>query len=252
MMVSRFLACLLFTGLCLGFLAAPATAQRKPIKTPYSETEKVGFAFYKLADQSPPLEQWLKSSDEYRLASPSLKRDYLRREIQRLAQAFSEYDLKRDLIYIRAPVRIKIPSTSEQAAYDKMGVRKPAEIVIDDIKDNYFPVEVGNMWIAIVANDLDNITLLSLDDEEFKKIHNLSASGQGTYRRAFMELRLLPQSVDLQKPLSLDNLDAWLMLAEIASITLWKTDDSKQVVWEQRADWYRPQQEQEMLDLYRR
>lgn len=247
-----------FFGLLVAlFLCGPAMAQPTEIKkTPYSETEKIGFAFYTLAKRHPPFESWIRVTDNYLLAKPSAKRGIMIAETERLSKAFGEYMLDDDLIFIRTNVRVKVPTTTEREAYDKMGVRKPVQILMDDVHENYFPVKIGEMWIAVVASQLEDFLFLSLTPEEYERLtKRLSLDARGTARHATLELRLRPVKVDLSRPMPLDGLEAWLMLSEIASISLWRKangDKDAEVLWEQNMSWYKTREQKELLDLYTR
>ena len=257
MTLSRFCrALVLATLLCAGllFAAHDAGAQgRKPEKTTFSETEKIGFAFYRLADRTPPFDNWIAQKDEYLLAKPSAKREYLRRETERLTRAYDEYTMDEDLIFLRTEVRVKVPNKTELASYDQMGLRKPIQIELTEIKENYFPVQIGEMWVAVVANKLEDYLFLSLDDAEYDRIaHELSLDSKGASRPALLEIRLHPTKIDMSQPMPLDGIEAWLMLGEIASISLWKNKDRDNLVWEQNMDWYIPTEQKELIDLYSR
>lgn len=241
----------------LVILCGPVQAHPTAIKkTPYSETEKIGFAFYTLANRNPPFESWIRTTDKYLLAKPSARRSILTSETERLSKAFGEYMLDDDPIFIRTNVRIKVPIGAEREAYEKMGVDKPVQILMEEIHENYFPIQLGDMWIAVVANQLEDYLFLSLNAEEYEHLtKRLSLDMRGTGRNAVMELRLRPVRVDLNRPMPLDGLDAWLMLSEIASISLWRRangDIDKELLWEKNMSWYKPREQKELLDLYTR
>ena len=251
----RFLLLAALLGLVFTAVAPGAAAQeRKRERTPYSEAEKIGFAFYRLADKQPPFNNWIMARDEYLLAKPSMKRDYLRRETERLSKAYNEYMVDDDMIYLRTEVTIKVPNATERQSYESMGLRKPVQIVLKEIKENYFPVQVGDMWIAVVPNDLEKYLFLSLEEAEYEKMmaELMLDTTRGSARGAILEIRLRPLSIDTKMPMHLDGIDAWLMLGEIASISLWRTKERDTLVWEQNMDWYVPQQQKDLLDLYSR
>ena len=231
-----------------------AAQEGRAHKARYSEAEKIGFAFYKLANKQPPFENWLKQNDEYLFAKPSAKRDYLRRETERLVKGYSEYMVDQNLIHIRTKVKIRLPSPRESASYEKMGVRRPIRLEIPDVRENYFPIQLGDMWIAVVADKLEDYTFLPLGDDEYDQlISQLRLEDGATQRSAYLELRLHPVSIDLSQPMALDGIEAWLMLAEIASLSIFRNEDrSGGVIWEKNMDWYVPQQQQELLNLYSR
>jgi hypothetical protein len=251
----RFLLLAAMLGLVFTSVLPAASAQdRKRERTSYSEAEKIGFAFYRLADKSPPFNNWIMSRDEYLLAKPSAKREYLRRETERLSKAYNEYMVDDDMIYLRTEVTIKVPNATERQSYESMGLRKPVQIMLNEVKENYFPVQIGEMWIAVVPNELDKYLFLSLEEEEYNKMmRELTLdTSRGAARNALLEIRLRPVSIDTKNPMHLDGIDAWLMLGEIASISLWRNKNRDALVWEQNMDWYIPQQQKDLLDLYSR
>lgn len=250
----RFLVLAALAGFVLAVPAATSAQERKRERTAYSEAEKIGFAFYRLADKSPPFNKWIVARDEYLLAKPSAKREYLQRETERLAKAYNEYMVDEDMVFLRTEVTVKVPNAAERKSYDGMGVRKPVQIILNEVKESYFPVQIGDMWIAVVPNDLENHLFLSLAEAEFEDLirkMNLDAA-RGSARGGLLEIRLRPISIDTKAPLHLDGIDAWLMLGEIASISLWRTKERDTLVWEKNMDWYVPQQQKDLLDLYSR
>lgn len=245
---------LLIFGLGAAFLyALPAAAQGKALgaRTPYSEAEKAGFAFYRLAGRTPPFEQWIVNREKYLLAKPSARREYLQEEMSRLTRAFNEYSMQDNLIVLRTRVTLKTPSKAEQEVYKNMGVRKPVTMVLSETRDNIFPIEVGQMWIGLVPNHIEDYLELSLNDEEFTRLmKQLGFGSGGEERQAIMEIRLRPEAIDTAEPIAMDNIHVWLMLSDIASISLWNTANTQTMAWERHAPWYLPQGQKDLMDLY--
>lgn len=237
-------------GAMLFFSDIAAHAQPAPTtqRTPRTETEKVGFAFYRLAKRPPPFENWIKSSDNYLLAGPVDKQNILHTELQRLARANQEYTLDDDLIHIKTRVEIRATEKLDKKAKDSGLIHRPISINMKEIKHGYFPVQLGTLWIALIPNDLESFALFSPAPEDYERLRD-KLSLSGLPRPARMELRLRPRRVDLRSPQSLDGVEAWPMLAEIASLSLWR---GKEMVWEYRAEWYRNRTQKELLDLYER
>lgn len=252
-MIQRILLFLVLVTLAPFAVAQSGGGERR---VGYSETEKTGFAFYRLADKPPPFEQWVRASDNYMFAKPSAKREILRSETERLTRAYASYMPDDDLLVLRTTVRVRVPNAHERASYEKMGVRKPVQIVTEEIRENYFPVQVGGMWIALVANGLEDYLFMSMDDDAYKRlVERLGIESVGSQRQAVLELRLRPRAVDLTRPLSLDGIDAWLMLGDIATISLWRKQgdgSAREMVWEQTQPWYTPRQQRELMDLFNR
>lgn len=249
----RLLFAALICALCVYAAGPRAYADSASDSAPITETEKIGFAFYKLAKRNPPFADWIKQTDDYKLMKPSMKQGYLDKGIARLSKAFVEYLPDDNLLYLRTSVRVKIPNGQKAQAYERMGVRKPVQLIIDSAVGNYFPVEVGGMWIAVVPKNIDDYLFLSLDEDQYTALTTrLGMTPVGSIRAAVLELRLRPVQVDTSKPAELDGISAWLMMAEIASLTLWNNDRHDTMAWEYSADWYVPQQQRDLLNLYDR
>lgn len=243
----------LIGGAALHMAAGAAQASGVSTKTKYSEAEKVGFAFYRLANRVPPFESWITNKDKYLLAKPSARREYLNNELTRLNKAYNEYMIDDHLIILRTQVKVKIPNKAERGVYDEMGLRKPVQIVLTEITDNFFPVQVGQMWVALVPDKLEEYLQLSLNAEEFGTLtRKLGIQVSGTNQAATLELRIRPKTIDASAPLQIDTIEAWLMLGDIATAALWTNANPEALVWEKNAEWYLPYQQKELLDLYGR
>ena len=220
----------------------------------YSETEKVGFAFFKLGNHMPDFNGWAKSEDIYNdLPDDAGRAALLRKESLRLESGFHNYVPEEDLLRLRIPVRISFPT---KQARDELLARKvpiPVRIEMDKEAVEYFPYQIGALWVAVVPDGLDAYKTLSLSADDFSGLlAGLKYGANDTAGDAVLHMDLKPVKIDLEKPMKLGKLDrAWLMAAEIGSYELW--DKSlKTVAFSFHASWYQAKEHQEILDLYKK
>src|SRR5687768_13611691 len=75
--------------------------------SPYTPTEKVGFAFYQMIRQPPPFSRWIEISPDYQKALPKVRLAMMDAERIRLKTGFAAYLPDRDLIPVRARARAR-------------------------------------------------------------------------------------------------------------------------------------------------
>lgn len=218
----------------------------------YTESEKVGFAFHKLAGFDPHYEQWIKDMEKYVDAHPADKLELLQKERYRLESGFLGYIPDVDLVSL--DIQAVVKSSNYFAQSQKEGVQTDVTIELVELPENYFPFYIGGMWIALVIKDFDTLlrqrTFTAEEYQTLAKLLGLTGAYQLT-QKVNIDLHLRPLSVDTSSPLTLDGLEMWLMLVEIGEMTVWrKINNNKQVLWTYTAPWYISDSQKELLMLY--
>lgn len=220
----------------------------------YTESEKAGFAFHQLSNSIPHYEEWIKNSDAYKNALPEDKIDMIHKGTMRLKNGFYNYMADEDLIKISVKdAEIETSNTLMEGI--KTADSTDVTLKLTDLPQSYFPFQAGNIWIAIVVKDFDKVSTKTFTQDEFKDIA-LKAGMGGSYMKAIpdikLDLWLRPVSVDSTKPIMLDGIEMWLMLAEIGQMDVWTgSDGTKNIFWSYSAPWYTPETQRELLRLYK-
>lgn len=216
----------------------------------YSENEKVGLAFYKMSGAKPDFRNWVKKSDAYKKAVPTERVNLLRSETARLERGMTTYHPDEDLINFSIDVTVRrLPD----ADADPNNVRHALQVVFSDTRDNYIPVEGGDVWVAMVVKDMEKYgfrvfstpeltsALQKLGTVHMAKVQNIPAH---------VKMTLRPLSVSAKTPVQVEDIDLWPMLAEVASFSLWSRD-GEVFVWGYEAPWYVSSERKDLIDLYK-
>lgn len=236
---------------CLIFAAPHAHSQQLE----YNDSEKVGFAFYQFINSEPDFDSWVENTDAYIEAKPVEKQKMMQRETVRLRNAFYHYIPDQDLVKFTVKAKVEVSNYYHRSQME--GIKTNVNITLQGIPENYFPFQVGDMWIAVVAQDVEKLLHQTMNANEY----NVFAQKIGFDKRIYalqdvlnIEFRLRPISADSEAPIMLADIPMWLMLAEIGSMEAWIDigGNQRQYVLEHHADWYYPQEQNEILDLYGR
>lgn len=199
----RKLARFLLSGLLL-CIAVPAFAEVKDI----TESEKTVFAFFALNNHTPPYEEWILSSPKYQVAKNyDEQRDVLEKEMLRLKWGFGTYDVARDFIKIRTPVKLLLQGNHLAFSFHQMSGREVP----------YFPFPYGKEWIAVIINDLDPLFELELSPAEKARTVALP---KNTVFDGEIVLRLRAAKADNSAPVELDGTPHWLLMSETGHFEL--------------------------------
>ncbi len=245
------IACLFFGAAGL-MIAAPVTVHAFDMSR-YSESEKVGFAFHYMAGFDPHYEDWITDSDKYKDAKPIDKVELLQHDKWRLMNGFANYMPDRNLI--RVGVEGVVHTSSYYLERRKVAPLKDIEINLRELPENYFPFYIGGIWIALVIKDYDLLTKFILNNdeyEEFEKKLGLSRKVYELSKKVNVDFRLRPVAVDTNAPLTLDGLEMWLMMVEVAEMDIWRARGDERIsVWRYQAPWYIADKHREFLSLYK-
>jgi hypothetical protein len=219
-------------------------------------TERVGFAFYSLTKQSPPLEDWVMGKENYQRAQPNVRLTMMDSERNRLHQGWSRFNLSRDLITLRFAVRVR---GMDNPDLDPNVQPRPGEEILSKAfqielpgmtQGVHFPFQLGRQWITVIPEGMTEVMVNPLTDAHYKLMVESIGLRQDKDIIAEAELVMRPKQADGKTPMTIDSLPMFLMLADIASFSI--LDKERRPIWEISADWYKTEQSQEFLNLYKR
>ena len=235
-------ACLLFS---------PARALEKDR---YTESEKVGFAFFNLIKAEPDFESWIRETQKYKDAKPSKKVQMLTDDLRRLETGFISYYPDEDLISVEAKARVE--ASEYFHASQREGTVTHVKIKLPDMPQGYFPFQIGDMWIALIIEDFEKMTNYDFNPEQYKEFATKLRFDRYSNQFAMnvnVDFKFMPVSADGEGPIEMDGINMWLMLGEMVEMRLWvEYYGEKKYLWEYRADWYIPEEHQQLLDLYKK
>lgn len=234
-------------AICVLVLSLEALA-RPDHYTP-STAYEIGYAFYKLAGSRPDFNRWVERSEAYQMARLSDRPQMLVDEGLRMRQDFKNFDPATDFLVIKTDVTVHIPTDMELKA--KRAPRPYLTIQFeDDSRMPYFPFEVAGQWIAVGVGDLKSYQVTPLTDRQTADMRQMLNHGpyKGTTKLE-MVLKLRPVSVDAAKPLLLDGQNQWMMMTEVAELSLWGKGDK--FIWERHAETYESPTQKELGGLFR-
>lgn len=232
------------------FIPAPAYAFSDE---DYTETEKAGFAFYKLGQIAPDFDSWIKNMPEYKkIVKPRERAMFLSDVKFRLEQGFNTYVPEFGMITVQAPIIIQGMPAREY----KNSSERYLRIYLDAAATSagfYFPFPVGDEWVAMIPRGMESFDNLPVSQAEYDRIIGgpTPAAANGVKKNGVMEIIMQPVAVDTSTPMELDGVELWLMDSEVASLTFW-TRNKRKLVWEYTAPWYVSDTQRGVHDLYGR
>ncbi|MCC7305368.1 MAG: hypothetical protein IT558_03805 [Alphaproteobacteria bacterium] len=175
----------------------------------FSESEKVVFSFFKLANGSPDYEPWITHSRLYTNASEG-KEQVLNSELARLKWGFETFNPEQDFI------TLKLKAVAEFRQQDKQALLDLAFDTPDHDIPPYFPYPYGRQFIALILADLANFKTITLSSKEEGVVKNFMNFGDKHPVEVFVVAKA--SKVDRDKPAQVDGMEQWLMMGEIGSV----------------------------------
>ncbi|NCT41767.1 MAG: hypothetical protein GW778_08935 [Alphaproteobacteria bacterium] len=209
--------------------------------------EKAVFAYFKLTNQIPDYEKWIKNSDPYINGRKAEKSKILTEEKERLSWGFDQYNVEKDFINLQRPIRLT-------TFINQDGKRVIDTRFIDDRHNEtpYFPISYGKESIAFIVEELVNYKQIELKDEEIPKVKDYFYDS-APYE-AMINIRIRPISADAKNKLFVDYKDQWLMLGDIAYLKIEFRDEYKLedvIVWDYNAPWYLDESQKALLEMFK-
>jgi hypothetical protein len=232
--------------------ATPASAQDNSALAGFSETEKVGFAFYHLINRPPPYDSWIVARDDYKIAKPQTRLSIMDLQRQRLREGFDGYFIDQDVITLNLKVRVQgkdNPDYAKDPALQDAGLTKMIDIKFSQTEDMpYFPFPVGELWVGVIPEHIEKLSRHYLSPEQYQRFCSGTGACIGGYRPVDVQLVLRPKKADAKEPVVVRNVPVWLMLSDVASIAFLARDGN--MLWEYTAPWYDRQRASELMTLF--
>jgi len=193
--------------------------------------EKILFTHYKLSQKTPDFEHFAKTSPVVEKAQEIDKAAMTYSEYNRIYNAFHLHDEKEPFVI-----------------HTKLGVNQYSSlqdlIVFDELHEKtYFRIAFYGEDIAIVPKDIVNFSHIKISKPRANNMFK-ALSGSKALQAEFL---LKPVYADRREPFVHDDKSYWLMLAELAEIRLWASDE---LVWFYRSESYQPEDKSNLKDLY--
>lgn len=249
---------------------APRPAKAYLDSSKYSDTEKVMFAFSKLANVPPDYESLISSNKYFINTSPIERLTLMKTETVRLQQGYSNYSPEDDLIHIVADVQVQwnkkdfpgnwaaaenqvqfsAPDEGSALAQEKIYQITFGSGAGGDKTAPFFPFYLGRLWIALVPKDIGAFLNLSLNTPDFYQFMKKLGVRPGIgHAPAIVEMSLRAVSANAEQPVEIDKTIYWPMLTDIENITVW-TPGRDRIIWSYDAEGYETKAQKDMRDLY--
>lgn len=188
-----------------------------------------GFAFFKYAKATPNYELWVKSSERYKNATPRERVIMLRSEVPMLEGYFNAYAPQENPIDVKVRVKFKAPSTKAvNTMLTEQGfVTIPMKIIGQ--KEDFFPIQVADMWIAMIPGNMEEVLTLIFEKDEYETFVRQAAGTTllGTNAEAMLHLSLLPTGADTKNPMQVDGFNLWMLGVRLIDMELWDSKDER-------------------------
>lgn len=219
----------------------------------FSDSEKVGFAFYHLINKDPPFDEWIQARDDYITARPTARLNLMDRDRIRLRDGFANYIVDRDMLKVQVMMLYTVgdnPDYKSQPEAKNKGLTKRLTIKFQDPKlEKYFPFQLGKMWIGVIPMDMDSFTKIDMTDEEYQEfcqgIYNCFPFSDRPYMTTVV---LSPIQADAKAPLVEGEVPVFLLLSKIAAVSIHLNDE---ILWSKTAPWYMSRTAQELMTLHK-
>lgn len=206
---------------------------QKRLKT---HSQDILFRFYKLSSIAPDFDTWTERSPKLAEAQEIDKKTVFINEFNRLKTSYLNYK-DDDLITVHARLPFsKYSELQETLFLDQLSAQ------------TFFGFTAYGENIAIVPKAIERFSKMRMTQTKHQSIKQLV----GNTDDLIAEILLKPLYVDDQKPFVQEKTKYWLMLADIAEIRVWDANQENTLVWFHRSDWYEPEINNELLELYDR
>ena len=194
--------------------------------------EKILMMFDKLSGQQPDFVAWAKASPFLKDAKEGDAPVIMNRETNRLTQDYANLDMNAPLV-VEATIHLDDYSTIREVL-----------TLSEFTPQTFFSYGIYGQNVAIVPKGIARFATIPLAKDKMDEMLARARGGDVT-----AELLLKPVLADGKTPFVQGGTSYWLMLAEIGEIRFWSGSPTPQLLWTYRADWYKPQENRELLDL---
>jgi len=194
---------------------------RPAATTPYT----IALAFYKLSQQAPDLEAWVKQKDSYKNANPFDQPGMITDMVQKMKDDYNALALTEPLV---------VETQVTLSPYDATNLG----FFIESFKGStFFPSQYAGQSYAIVPQDIADKQWLKVDDPDTAKA--ISAAANSNNHVLSMVLMLIPKYADASAAATIDGETYWPIVAEVKKLMLYPPDNSPDrdnMLWQSSAD----------------
>ena len=225
--------------LLVSMLCTPAMAQ---VKRTDASAEDIAIAFFKTAETNPDFDLWAGNTSKYKSAAPARGKATFVEEKQRLIRLWNEFDPKLDTIDILTTVNVELKATTDEKGTDHYA------LAFDFSRDDsiYFPYSYQDYKFAVIPQMMDKMLVQPLPKAQYEMIRQKI----GSNGKAVLFFQLKPVKAYIQQPYMIDNMEQWMFLCDIVSLSL-KTPRDGAILWSYGADWYVAPETEKLRDLYK-
>ena len=200
--------------------------------------EQVGMIYFKMTEQEPDFRAWAMASPRVATAKIVDRNQTFISEYNRMKKAFRTFQPE-DIITVHVELDISQYSDIQNL------------LVLDQFNERtYFSYNVYGTYYGIIPNGIEKFNLLRLTPMELRGIRELT----GVQNTLNAEIVLIPRIADNEKPMTLNDRDHWLIMADIAEIRFWGGKDhpgpTGGLGWFYRAEGYEPEENDELMNLF--
>lgn len=227
-----------------GFSAVQASGSRGLTQdhlTRPSTAQDVGLLFYRMTNQTPPYDLWIKDRPGFDKLAPMDQDKFAATELPRLEREFISTAPETTPIVVRSAVKLRIEAVKRAGP----GSLPKNVLRIDyPVSGNvYFPYPLPERTIAVIPNGIELYREIPLTEDEAKAIRaRLDINGNAT-----LVLEIVPRMADGTKPMKLDGIDQWLMFGELGYIALY--NNYIDLLWSYQAPSYTLKGQDTLLNL---
>jgi len=194
--------------------------------------ERLLLLYYKLGVRMPPFADWATKSPFLADALPQDKPSILAREQQRMVESYQTLDVTQPVV-IQTQVQFDSYSTLQETMFLK------------EFNDKtFFTFGMYGSHVAIVPESMQTFGALAIPKARMEEILSKTQSTAVT-----AELFLLPIQADVSAPFMYKDIPHGLILARVAELRFWSRGETPVLLWRYRADWYKPVENQSLIDL---
>lgn len=200
--------------------------------------EQVGMIFHKMIGGEPDFRQWAMASPRVENAPVIDRNQTFISEYNRMKRAFRRFEPK-DVITVHVELDITKYSDTQNL------------LILDQFNERtYFSYDVYGTRFGIIPKGIEQFHMMRLTPIEMRGIRELS----GAMSNIQAEILLIPTLADDSMPMSLNEMDHWLIMADIAEIRFWGkpgvVSPTGGLAYFYRAEGYVPEESDELMDLF--
>jgi len=201
---------------------------------PKTHPEKIIFTQIKLAKDKPDYDRFAKASPNVANAQDIDKNAMALSEYNRISNSFNLHDEK-------APLSVQTQvQADEYSSLQNM-------IIFDEFdKTSFFQFNAYGHHVGIVPEDMEKYSKLALSKLNAERFFRIL----GGNKNITAEFILVPTYSDNKDPIAMKGKNVWLMFARVGEFRLWSQDENPELLWYHRANWYAPQDNTNIQDLY--